>query len=97
MVDYLVHPAKQTPQAAVSTDNSSWTAATIPAQTVYLVVYPTADMHIVCDLVSSDPAAVGVVYAAGQTHIIECRGLTGLHAKNLSSSTASLYCTAVGN
>jgi len=97
MVDYLVHPAKQTPQAAVSTDNSSWAAAALPAQTVYLVAYPTADMHIVCDVASADPAQVGTVYAAGQTHIIECRGLTGLHAKNLSTASATLYVTAFGN
>jgi hypothetical protein len=97
MVDYLVHPAKQTPQAAVSTDNTSWAAATLPAQAVYVIAYPTADMHIVCDSAAADPAAVGAVYAAGQTHIIECRSLTALHAKNLSGSSASLYYTVFGN
>ena len=97
MVDYLIHPAKQTPQAPVSTDNTSWATASLPAQTVYVIAYPTADMHIVCDSASTDPAAAGAVYAAGQTHIIECRSLASLHAKNLSSSAATLYCTAFGN
>lgn len=97
MVDYLVHPAKQTPQAAVNTDSSSWAAATIPAQSVYIVAYPTVDMHIVCDSASTDPAQVGTVYAAGQTHIIDCRGRTALHAKNLTGSDGDLYCTAFHN
>ena len=98
MVDYQVHPAKQTPQAEKST-TESWATESIPAETVYLVLYPTGNMHIVCNT-SSSPNGLqdGTLYAFEQTHIIECRGATHLHVTNESGvGSGTLYWTARHN
>jgi len=98
MVDYAVHPARQAPQAAVDTTDSSWAAASIPAETVYVLVHPTVDMHVTCDSASADPASDGVIYAGGQTHIVECRSATTIRAKNAAGqATGKLHWTGFGN
>jgi hypothetical protein len=97
MVDYQVHPAKQTPQVKVGSIGATWITTAIPPETVYVVLYSTESMHIVCDTSSGDPSNDGAVYALEQTHIIECRGMTYLHVKTLAGTGDELYWTAFHN
>jgi hypothetical protein len=106
-MDRAVYPALQTPQAELATASASWDNGgsgygTIPQGTVYLRVYPTVDMHIVVDGLTSDPAQVGSVCKAEQESIIECGSYADnvaayVHTKNLSDAAGTLYWTAFQN
>ena len=99
MVDYQVHPRKNTPFDAV-TATTDWNGGTtdaiaLPDSTVYVVAYSTVDIHLVASDSASDPDSVGAVYAKEQTHIIECPDKPHLHQKGLAGGT--LYVTAFHN
>ena len=105
MVDRLIHPSQQTPQAALTTVSATWDNGgsgygTLTANTAYVLVSPTVDTHIVVSSSTDDPAQVGVVYPGGQLALIECdafttRGAAYLHTKGLSDGTT--YWTTAHN
>jgi len=98
MVDYQVHPARQTPMASVATTDA-WTSTALADDVVYVLIYPTVPTHVVCNA-SASPAGLedGVLYAAEQTHLIECRGQSTMHAKTIASeATGTLYVTGSHN
>ena len=102
MVDYQIHPRKNTPCDAKSatTDWDNTGEIALPADTVYLVCYATENVHLIANSSSNSPdtdgLSDGAVYAKEQTHIIECPGKSYLHHKGLSAS-ATLYVTAFHN
>ena len=102
MTDRELHPFKQRPKVSQDINATTWDSTALTAGTKAILVYPSADMHIVVDenATNTDTTNKGVVYAAELTQIIETlregKALY-VHALNLSAALAKLHYTELHN
>jgi hypothetical protein len=75
---------------------TSWDAngeITIPADTVFLHVTTDANVHLITDNSTNDPAVSPAWYPANNVYKLECRGHTKLHYKAVTG-TGEIFVTA---
>ncbi len=106
----VVQPTVVTPLAPRTAAGNGWDAdatgtalvtkeeIAIPSGTEFLHVRLNQPAYIVPSNVLTDPATDGVVYDAGITHVIPCRGYSYLHYKNFTAgANVTVTATAFGN
>jgi len=92
--------ADNTPLAAKTAVGNGWDSGTgaeiaIPDNTIFLHVYIDKIAYLVASASTDDPAQNGAIYAAAQTHIIPCIGMSYLHYKNgTADDHVTVYATA---